>query len=42
MFMIFFTNRQLLIAERVQKGQKYNHNYFLSDILPELEREKEI
>jgi hypothetical protein len=37
---IFFTNRMLLIAEYLQKGQKYSQDYFISDILPELEHEK--
>jgi histone-lysine N-methyltransferase SETMAR len=40
MFTIFFTNTKLLIAEDLPKGQKYNQDYFISDILPELEREK--
>jgi transposase len=40
MFTIFFTNRKLLIAEYLAKGQKYNQDYFISDNLPELEREK--
>jgi hypothetical protein len=39
-FPIFFTNGKLLIAEYLPKGQKYNQNYFLSDILPEFERAK--
>jgi hypothetical protein len=39
MFTIFFTNRKLLIAEYLQKAQKYRQNYPISDILPELERE---
>jgi hypothetical protein len=38
MFMIFFTNRKLLIAEYLPKGQKYSQDYFISDIFPELER----
>jgi hypothetical protein len=40
MFTIFFTNRKLLKAEYLPKGQKYNRDYFISNILPELEREK--
>jgi hypothetical protein len=40
MFTIFFTNRKLLIAEYLPKGQKYNQADFISDILPELEQEK--
>jgi hypothetical protein len=40
MFIIFFANRKLLIAEHLPKGQKYNQDYFISDILPELERQK--
>jgi hypothetical protein len=40
MFTIFFTNWKLLIAECFPKGQKYNQCYFISDIPPELEREK--
>jgi hypothetical protein len=37
---IFFTHRKLLIAKDLPKGQKHNQDYFLSEILPELEREK--
>jgi hypothetical protein len=40
MFTGFFTNRKLLIAEDLPKDQKYNQDYFISDILPKLEREK--
>jgi histone-lysine N-methyltransferase SETMAR len=40
MFPLFFTNKKLLIAEYLPKGQKYNQDDFFSDILPELEREK--
>jgi hypothetical protein len=40
MFIIFFTNRKLLIAEYLPKGQKYNQDDFISDILPALESEK--
>jgi hypothetical protein len=40
MFTIFLTNRKLLIAEYLPKDQKYNQDYFISDILPELEREQ--
>jgi histone-lysine N-methyltransferase SETMAR len=40
MFTIFFTNTKLLIAEYLPKDQKYNQDYFISDILPGLEREK--
>jgi hypothetical protein len=40
MVTIFFTNRKLLIPEYLPKGQKYNQDYFISDILPELKREK--
>jgi hypothetical protein len=40
MFTIFFTNRKLLIAEYLPKGQKYSQDYFISDILPDLEREQ--
>jgi hypothetical protein len=39
-FTIFFTNRKLLIVEYLPKGQKYSQDYCISDILPELEREK--
>jgi hypothetical protein len=39
-FTLFFTNRKLLIAEYLPKGQKYNQDYFISDILPELEHDK--
>jgi hypothetical protein len=39
-FTIFFTNRKLLIAEYLPKSQKYNQDYFISDMSPELEREK--
>jgi hypothetical protein len=40
MFTLFFTNRKLLIAEYLPKSQQYGQNYIISDILPELEREK--
>jgi acyl-CoA hydrolase len=40
MFTIFVTNRRLVIAEDLPKGQKYSPDYFISDIFPELEREK--
>ena len=40
MFTILFTNRKLLMADDLPKGQKYNQDYFISDILPELEGEK--
>jgi hypothetical protein len=39
-FTIVFTNRKLLVAEYLPKGQKYNQDYCISDILPELERKK--
>jgi hypothetical protein len=39
-FPIFFTNRKLLIAKYLPKGQKYNRDYFIAYILLELEREK--
>jgi hypothetical protein len=39
-FTLFFTNRKLLMAEYLVKGQKYSQDYFTSDILPEVEREK--
>jgi hypothetical protein len=40
MFTILFTNKKLLIAEYLPKDQKYSQDYFISDILPELEPEK--
>jgi hypothetical protein len=40
MFTIFFTNGKLLIAEYLPKGRKYSQDCFISDILPEWEREK--
>jgi hypothetical protein len=40
MLTIFFTNRKLLITECLPRSQKYNQDYFVSDILPEMEREK--
>jgi hypothetical protein len=40
MFTIFFTGRKLLITVDLPEGQKYNRDYLISDILPELEREK--
>jgi histone-lysine N-methyltransferase SETMAR len=40
MFTIFLTNRKLLIAEYLPKGQKYSQDCFISDVLPGLEREK--
>jgi hypothetical protein len=39
-FTIVFTNRRLLITEYLPKGQKHSQDYFISDILPDLEREK--
>jgi hypothetical protein len=39
-FTIFFSNTKLLVAEHLPKCRKYNRNHFISDILPELEREK--
>jgi hypothetical protein len=38
-FPVFFTNRKLLIAEYLRTDQKYSQDYFISDILPELEPE---
>jgi hypothetical protein len=40
MITILFINRKLFIAKDLPKGQKYNQDYFLSEIPPELEREK--
>jgi hypothetical protein len=40
MFAIFLINRKGLIVEYLPKGQKSNQGHFISDILPELEREK--
>jgi hypothetical protein len=40
MFTILFPSRKLLIAGYIPKGQKYNQDYFIWDILPELEQEK--
>jgi hypothetical protein len=40
MFTIFFSKRKLLIAEYLPTSQKYDQDYFISDIFPELEREK--
>jgi hypothetical protein len=40
MFTLFFTNRKFLIADHLPNGQNDNQDYFISDILPELEREK--
>jgi hypothetical protein len=40
MFTVFFTNRKLLITDDLPKGQKNKQEDFISDILPELEREK--
>jgi hypothetical protein len=39
-FTIFFTNKKLLTTEHLPKGQKYDQDYIVSDILSELEREK--
>jgi hypothetical protein len=36
-FMIFLTNRKLLIAKYLPKGEKYSQDCFISDIIPELE-----
>jgi hypothetical protein len=32
---IFSINKTLLTAEFLPKGQKYNHDYFISDGLPD-------
>jgi hypothetical protein len=40
MFLISFTNKKLLIAKYLPKGQKYNQDYCIFDLFPELEREK--
>jgi hypothetical protein len=40
MFTIFFTNRKSFISKDVLRGQKHSQDYFISDILPELERGK--
>jgi hypothetical protein len=40
MFTPFFTNRKLLMAEYLPTDEKYSQDYFISDILPEFEREK--
>jgi hypothetical protein len=40
MFPLCFIKRKLLVAEDVPTGQKYNQDYFISAIIPELEREK--
>jgi transposase len=37
-----FPSPKLLVAEDLPKGQKYNQDDFISDILPELKREKMI
>jgi hypothetical protein len=34
---IFFTHKKLLVASDFLKGQKYNQDNFISDILPDLE-----
>jgi hypothetical protein len=39
-FTILFTNRELLIAECLPKGQKHSQDDFISAVLPEFEREK--
>jgi hypothetical protein len=40
MFTIFFTNTKLFVAENLSKGQKYDQDYFISDILLEWQPEK--
>jgi histone-lysine N-methyltransferase SETMAR len=40
MITILFTNRKLRIAKDLPKSQNYNQDYFLSKILPGLEREE--
>jgi hypothetical protein len=40
MFTVCFTNKKLLIAEYLPKGQKSIQDYSISDILSELEQEK--
>jgi hypothetical protein len=39
MFTVFVTKRKLLITDDLPKGQEYNQDYFISDIIPELEVE---
>jgi histone-lysine N-methyltransferase SETMAR len=39
-FTLLFTNRKLLIAGYIPEGQKCSQDYFISDILPELKRQK--
>jgi transposase len=40
MLAIFFTSRRLLLLKALQKGTKFNHNYFIDAIFPGLYNEK--
>jgi hypothetical protein len=41
MAIFFFAIKKLLIASDLPKGQKHNQDYFTSNVLPELECEKQ-
>jgi hypothetical protein len=36
-FIVFSINKKLMIAEYLPEGQKYDQDYFILDILPEVE-----
>jgi hypothetical protein len=40
MIPVFFTARQLIVLDYLPKGQKYNQEYFVQNVLPSLLHEK--
>jgi hypothetical protein len=40
MITVFFTSTTLIVSEALPKGKKFNKDYFISTVLPELAKEK--
>jgi histone-lysine N-methyltransferase SETMAR len=40
MITVFFTSTTLIVSEALPKGRKFNHDYFISTVLPESVKEK--
>jgi hypothetical protein len=40
MLTIFFASRKLLVLEPLPKGQKYNQDYYVQEVTPELQSER--
>jgi hypothetical protein len=40
MLTVFFTSRKLLVLDSLPKGQKYNQDYFVQKMIPELQSER--